>query len=279
MTPAQRTLGFGPRLVATPTGELRGVVMVKPSEKIESAKPLIGEPGAVYARALEQHTALCKMLEYFGVEVKVVESRGSDGYEVAAGDAAVAFEDGAVLMRPSALSRRSEADRMESELARLDVPLAGHIAAPGLLDGNDVMLVGETAFVGVGERGNELGRSGFAQLARSHGYSVVEVRLALGVPALRAAAGAVKADTVVVGSDKADLSAFAGFKTIVLERGEEQAAGVLCLDDGHVIADIRYRTALSTMRRAGITVEAIDLYDFGKLGITPSMLALVLRRE
>jgi len=46
-----------------------------------------------------------------------------------------------------------------------------------------------------------------------------------------------------------------------------------------VIADIRYRTALSTMRRAGIAVEALDLYDFGKLGISPSMLTLVLRRE
>jgi dimethylargininase len=253
--------------------------MVKPSEKIESAKPLIGEPGAVYARALEQHSALCKILEYFGVEVTVLESRGSNGYEVAAGDAAVAFADGVVLMRPSVLSRRSEADRMESEFSRLDVPLAGHIIAPGLLDGNDVMLVGETAFVGIGERGNELGRSGFTQLARSHGYRAVEVRLAPGVSALRAVAGAVKSDTIVVGADKADLSAFAGFKTIELERGEEQAAGVLCLDEGHVIADIRYRTALSTMRRAGIAVEALDLYDFGKLGISPSMLTLVLRRE
>jgi hypothetical protein len=33
------------------------------------------------------------------------------------------------------------------------------------------------------------------------------------------------------------------------------------------------------MRRAGITVEAIDLYEFTKLGLTPSMLTLALRRE
>ena len=38
-------------------------------------------------------------------------------------------------------------------------------------------------------------------------------------------------------------------------------------------------TALSIMRRAGITVEAIDLYEFTKLGLTPSMLTLALRRE
>ena len=56
------------------------------------------------------------------------------------------------------MSRRAEADRMQAEFARLDVPLAGHIAGPGLLDGSDVMLAGKTAFVGVGARGNDVGR-------------------------------------------------------------------------------------------------------------------------
>jgi hypothetical protein len=139
--------------------------------------------------------------------------------------------------------------------------------------------VGGTAFVGVGTRGNDLGRRGFAQLARSHGFEVREVKLAPDVPALRAVAAAVAPDTVVLGGEKADASAFSGFKTIVLERGEEFGAGVLCLDERHVVADIRYRTSLSILRGAGIGVESIDLYDFTKVGITPSMLALALRRE
>ncbi len=191
----------------------------------------------------------------------------------------MAFEDGSVMMRLSAMSRRAEVDRMQSELARLDIPIAGHIEGPGLLDGNDVIVAGETVFIGVGARGNEIGRAGFAQLARARGFRVVEVKLAAGVAALRAVATAVAPDTIVVGVDKADSSAFAGFKTVVLARGEEQAAGALLLDERHVIADIRYRTALTAMRRAGIGVEAIDLYEFTKLGLTPSMLTLALRRE
>jgi dimethylargininase len=168
---------------------------------------------------------------------------------------------------------------MEAQFAKMDVPLAGHIAAPALLDGNDVILAGQTAFLGVGARGNQLGRSGFAQLASAHGYRVVEVKLAEGVTALRAVAGAVSAETIVIGTGKADLEAFSGFRTIELELGEAQAAGVLVLSDAHVIAEIRFRTALSSMRRAGVSVEAIDLYEFTKLGLTPSMLALALRRE
>ena len=168
---------------------------------------------------------------------------------------------------------------MEAQFAKMDVPLAGHIAAPSLLDGNDVILAGQTAFVGVGARGNQLGRSGFAQLASAHGYRVVEVKLAEGVPALRAVAGAVSAETIVIGTGKADLEAFSGFRTIELELGEAQAAGVLVLSDDHVIAEIRFRTALASMRRAGVRVESIDLYEFTKLGLTPSMLTLALRRE
>jgi len=274
-----KSVAFGPRLVATATGRLRGAILVRPSQAIESATPLPGEPGAIYGRALEQHEILRSTLEYFGVETISVAPRGHDPLEPSAGDAAVSFEDGALMMRLSALSRRAEVDRMESEFARIDVPLAGHIAAPGLLDGNDVVLAGETAFVGVGSRGNEIGRSGFAKVAQTHGYRVVEVKLAADVTALRAVASAVAHDTVVLAPDKLDVSAFDGFRTVAVSLGEERAAGVLVLDDHHVLADIRYRTALGTMRRAGITVEAIDLYEFTKLGITPSMLALVLRRE
>jgi N-dimethylarginine dimethylaminohydrolase len=270
---------FGPRLVGSPTGTLRAAIVVRPNRSIEKALPLPGEPGTVYAWALEQHAIFCKTLNYFGVETVVLDAHGDDAYESAAGDAAVAFEDGAMLMRPTSMSRRAEADRAEGEFARIDVPLAGHIVAPGLLDGNDVMLAGQTAFVGVGRRGNEVGREGFSEVARAHGYRVVEVRLAAGVPALRAVAGAVAKDTVVIAADKVDAAAFAGFKTVVLDRGEALSGGVLCLGDGHVLADIRYRTSLTALRRAGVTVEAIDLYEFCKIGITPSMMTLALKRD
>lgn len=270
---------FGPRLIGSPTGSLRAAVLVKPNRSIERAKPRIGEPGVVYERALEQHGVLVKTLRYYGVETVVLEPHGEDSYESAVADAAVAFEDGAVLMRPTPMGRRAEADRTEAEFARLDVPLAGHIAAPGLLDGSDVLLVGQTAFVGAGRRGNALGRAGFAAVARAHGYRVVDVPLAGDVPALCAVAGAIADDTVVLAADKTDPQAFAGFKTIVLDRGEELGAGVLCLGDRHVLANLRFRTALSAMRRAGVTVDAIDLYDFCKAGITPAMLVLALKRD
>ena len=209
----------------------------------------------------------------------MLEPHGEDPYETAICDAAVVFEDGATIMRPSAMSRRAEADRFESECARLDIPIAGAIAAPGLLDGGDVLLVARTAFLGMSSRGNEIGRAGFTAVARAHGFDVIEVPLAPDASSLRSVAGAVARDTVVIAPDKVDSSAFKGFRTIELERGEDHAAGVICVGEHHVIANARYRTSLARMRKAGIVVEGIDLYDFEKVGITPSLLALALKRD
>lgn len=270
---------FGPRLIGSPTGTLHSAVLVRPSRAIERAKPLPGEPGTVHEWALSQHEILCKTLAYFGVETLIVDSHGDDPYETSVCDAAVAFEDGAMLMRPTAMARRGEADRLKGQFSHIDVPLAGHITAPGLLDGSDVLLVGQTAFVGTGKRGNDLGRNGFAEVARAHGYRVVEVAIDPSSPGLRAVAGAIAKDTVAIAPDRVDRSAFDGFRAVELARGEELAAGVIPIGDKHVIADIRYRTALTSMRRAGITVEAIDLYEFGKIGLTPSMLVLALKRS
>src|SRR5580700_487084 len=112
-------LSFAPQLVTVPTGRLRAAVLVRPGATIENASPLIGEPGAIYARALEQHGVLRRTLEYFGVETTVLEPHGDDPYQVAAADAAVAFADGAALMRLTAMSRRAEVDRLETQFARL----------------------------------------------------------------------------------------------------------------------------------------------------------------
>jgi dimethylargininase len=273
------SVDFGPRLIGTPTGTLRAAIVVRPSRSIERAIPLSGEPGVVYGRTAEQHATLVRTLRFFGVDVRVMESQGADPYECAAVEGAVLFENGAVLMRPTAMSRRGESDRLGREFTKMDVPIAGRIAAPGLLDGSDILLAGNTAFVGVGRRGNAIGRAGFTEIARAQGYNVVEVAMSPDARSLRSVASALDEATLVVACDKVDMQALEGFKSIVLERGEELGAGVIGLGERHVIASVRYRTALLVLRRAGITVEGIDLYDFEKAGIAASLLVLPIRRD
>ena len=272
---------YGPRLVAHPTGALQAAVLVAPQAAIENALPLQGEPAASYARAVMQHGILVRTLQYFGVETHVLTPPSDDPLSTAVGDTAVAFESGIAILRPSSMSRRPEAAWIERECARLDIPIGAHIVAPGLFDAGDVLLAGDAAFIAVSRRNNALGRRAFADIARAHGLRPFEVPIADAV-SLRCVASAVSDQTVVVAPQFADPQVFrdAGFATIALERTEERlGAGVFALGERHVVADLRYPNAVAQLRKSGITVEAIDLYDFGKIGLVPANLVLATKRR
>ncbi|MBV8726641.1 MAG: hypothetical protein JO233_02555 [Candidatus Eremiobacteraeota bacterium] len=270
---------YGPRLVAHPTGTLRAALLIKPTPELETVSPLQGEPGAIFKRALEQHDVFAGTLRYFGVDVSVIDPPDQAPLACAAGDLAVCFEHGAVIMQPSALDRRAEVELLESEFIRMDIPLAGHIALPGLLDGTDVLLAGNTAFIGKTKRSNALGRSGFAEIARANGYDAVEVAVDPSVRSLRSVVNAVASDTLVIAQNRVDMSAFSGFKLLAVELGAELGAGVFPLGERRVIADLRYRPTFEMLHKNRVAVEAIDLYDFGKVGLVPSNLVLSIKRS
>jgi dimethylargininase len=273
-------LSYGPRLVADPTAALRAALLVSPPLAIEKAQPLAGEPNAIHWRAVAQQNILIKTLMYYGCEVTLLDPHTDDPFSSAVADAAIVFENGAVMLRPSSLVRRPESAWLEAEFQKRDFPVAAHITAPGLLDGSDVLMAGNTAFIGASKRSNAIGRGGFAQIARAHGYNVVEVRLGAGVPSLRSVAGVASGDTVVLApAPLVDHAAFAGFTIHVTPVGDELGAGVLNLGEGHVLADVRYRRVNDVLRKAGVTVEAIDLYEFTRIGIAPSMLVVDVKRS
>ena len=270
---------YGPRLVAHPTGALRAAFVVRPTPQLQSITPLQGEPGTIFKRALEQHDVLIATLRYYGVDLSVISAPDRAPLACAAADLAVCFEHGAVIMRPSALDRRAELELLETELIKMDVPIGGHIVAPGMLDGTDVLLAGNTAFIGRTKRSNAIGRAGFAEIARANGYEAIEVALDDSVRSLRSVANAVAADTVVIAANRLDPTAFLGFNVLEVELGQELAAGVFPLGGRRVVADLRYRPSFALFHRNRIAVEAIDLYDFGKVGLVPSSLVLSIKRN
>ena len=200
------------------------------------------------------------------------------------------FPDGAFLLRPSELNRRGEAAAVESALHSLGVPLVGKLAPPGLLDGGDVIFSGDTLYLGVASsrasevglpgwsRGNAHGREQLAAYARERGWKVAEVALASEAIRLKAVASLISADTVLLAPGLCDAAAFAGLHVIEAPRGEDYAAGVLALGNRRVLANVRFRQTIPLLRKAKVGVDAIDLWEFGKIGATPSLLALALKR-
>ena len=267
--------------VSAEYGKCVAGLVVSPSSAIESAVPLQGEPNAFLDRALDQHAVLRRRLEAFGVELRIVES-GATGFGAAATDLAVVVDSGAVLMRPSDLGRRPEVAVVDTLLTEAGVTVLGRIDAPGLLDGGDVIVTSEKIYVGVphGEgrfarRGNVLARR---QLAALTGRELVEVPVSARFPRLRSVVSIVDDKTVVIGADAVDADAFSDMKRIVLPRGEEYGASLLVLSPRRVIANLRFLETPAILRKAGIRLESLDMWELGKLGIAPASLMLAVKR-
>lgn len=267
---------------------MRAALVVPPSDAIARAVPTHGESHAIADRAAELFAVFTARLCALGVTA--TELPASDApFGSACGDLAAAFPDGAFLMRPSDLSRRPELAAVEAALGRANEPIVGRIAAPGLLDGGDVLRVGGTYYVGVPRvrrselgipavaHGNALGRTSFAAAARERGFAVVEVPYNANVLRLRSVAAAIDDKTVLVASGVLDAAAFSGCRLLEAPRGEDLGAGVLSVGPRRVLANLRFRKTLPLLRKAKVAVEVIDLWEFGKLGITPSLLALPIR--
>ena len=283
--PAHLTAPF----VASDAAPLRAALLVAPSPALSERLPLPSESNAIADRAAEQHALLRARLEAHGVNVRVLPAEGGALGALCA-DAAVMFPDGAFIVRPSELNRRGEVAAVEAALGAAGIPVSARLAAPGLFDGGDAIFAGDTLYLGVATqrasevglrawpRGNAHGRGQLAAYARERGWKVVAVALAAEAVRLRAVATLLAPDAVVLAPGLCDAGAFAGLQILEAPRGEDYAAGVLALGNRRAIANLRFRQTIPLLRRAKFAVDAIDLWEFGKIGATPSLLALALKR-
>jgi dimethylargininase len=267
-------------------GVLAGAVVLRPSTSVDRLVPIQGEPSPIAERAIQQHGILVRTLRDRGVPVTELEPVLGSPAESLIGDIAIVLPQGAIITRPSSVERRAETVAVEAALERLGIPIAGRIVAPGLLDANDVALSSETLYVGVPRAGaglrarsNALGRSQLEAFSSAQGLRTVELALAPDVLRLRNVLSFVAADTVIVASKRVDTSGLSGLRLVDVPMGEEYAAGVLALGERRIIANLRFRESLSQLRRAKISVEAIDMWEFGKVGAGPFSLVLVTKRR
>ncbi|MGP6192471.1 MAG: hypothetical protein ACLPSH_20960 [Vulcanimicrobiaceae bacterium] len=269
---------------------LRQVLVVRTSPAIASVRPCYGESNAIADRALGQQSIFQGRLAAHGINVSTVDPGEDAPLQALSADCAVLFEQGAFLMRPSDVRQRRVSAAVEAALRKAQIPIVGRIEAPGLLDGGDVLLAGDTVFVGssrarqsevgipVTLHGNASGREQLAAYARSSGLKVVEVGLSGQARRLRSVASLVTPETVLLAPRLVDAAAFAGLEQLEAPAGEDYAAGVLALGNRHVLANLRFRQTIPLLRKAKIVVDAIDLWEFGKVGATPNSLVLALRR-
>ncbi|MGE5176176.1 MAG: dimethylarginine dimethylaminohydrolase family protein [Hyphomicrobiales bacterium] len=232
----------------------------------------LGAPDLARARA--QHEAVVEALERAGLEVTRLAPDDARPDATFVEDAAVITARGAVLTRPGAPSRRDEPEGVRDAVSALAGPPRA-IAAPGTLDGGDVLEAGDRFFIGLSARTNEAGAAQLGTILAGWGYAVttVDLRARAGLLHLKSGVAAIDERLLVLDPALAEDDAFRGIARIVVPAGERYAANCVRVNDVMLIAD-----GFPEVRRAiaarGIPVVALDVSEFRKMDGGLSCLSL-----
>ncbi len=165
-----------------------------------------------------------------------------------------------VLTRPGALSRRGEIESMRPVAGATGREVA-EIAAPGTLEGGDILKVGSTVYVGRTARTNADGAAQLRALLEPRGWRVVEVPVTRALH-LKTAVTALPDGTVIgYGPLVDDPSAFESF----LPGPEAEGTAVVVLDPTTVLLSGSAPATAELLRGRGLTVRTTPVTEFEKL--------------
>lgn len=231
------------------------------------------------ARALAQHRRLCALLRQFGARVIRLDELAGHPNSVFTRDTSLVTPRGYIRLRMGLRTRRGEEGWMAKALDSLGVPCAGSIHSPGTVEGGDVILAGQVAFVGQSERTNAPGVKQISRLLESMGYEVRALLLPPPHLHIGGAMSIVHSDTILCCRGLFPASFFSGFKTISIPGRSSASGNVICLGKREVIVEQENSTARKALEEAGFKVYCVDLSEFIKGRGGPTCLILPLDRS
>jgi dimethylargininase len=212
------------------------------------------------ARANDQHRRYEAALAALGCTIRSAPAADDLPDSVFVEDVAVVLDELAIVTRPGAPSRRGERDAVAALLSEYR-PLHA-IAAPGTVDGGDVLVLGRTLYVGLSTRTNEDAAHQLARMVEPFGYEVRTVQVA-GCLHLKSAATALDAEHVLCNPAWIDPRTFDGYRTRVVHPDEPHAANVLNVG-GTVVAAAAHVRTIAALQADGYRVCAVDVSELAK---------------
>lgn len=233
--------------------------------------PELGVPD--YAKALRQHAAYVKTLESCGVSVTVLAPDENFPDSCFVEDAAVLTKYCAVITNPARASRAAEAQLMAGVVAQFyPADKIFYITPPATLEGGDVMMAGDTFYVGLSARTNAAGAAQLAQYLEPFGCKVVGVPL---TEVLHLKTGVVYLENgVMLGHGEfLHKPAFERYTMLAVPDGEDYAANCVWMN-GRVIVPAGYPQTLALVQKAGYETLVCDTSEYKKIDGGLSCLSL-----
>lgn len=211
-------------------------------------------------RARAQHRAYEDALRATGCRVERLPALHDHPDAVFVEDAAIVLDRIAIVTRPGASSRRGEVESVAARLARLR-PLT-RIRAPATLDGGDVLVAGDTVFVGRSSRTNDDGVAQLRDAVAPFGFEVVAIPVRR-VLHLKSAVTAVGPASLLLDPASVDPACFPGFRAMAVDPTEPGAANALRIGE-RVILPEEYPGTRARLEQAGIEVVPVPASELAR---------------
>ncbi|WP_246178834.1 dimethylargininase [Actinomadura decatromicini] len=209
------------------------------------------------ALAARQHAAYTAALRSAGWRVSSVAAADDQPDAVFIEDALIVCGDLAVLGRSGAEVRRGELPGAERAARDLGLRIE-RIEAPGTLDGGDVLAVGDTVYVGRGDRTNEEGICQLARLLGGRRVVPVDVR---GCLHLKSAMTALPDGGLIGLPEHVDTSVLPCMRVV----REPAGAHVVVLGPDHVLMAASAPRTAASLAADGLRVTSVDISEFEAL--------------
>jgi dimethylargininase len=207
-----------------------------------------------------QHAEYERALTRLGCEVKRVPAAPDMPDSMFIEDTTVVLDEVALIMRPGVESRRLEPAAVADALAPFR--RTAQIAAPGTVDGGDVLVVGRTVFVGASSRSNDAGVDQIRQVVEPFGYSVRRVPVR-GCLHLKSAVTALPGDALLVNGAWVSNDDFPGFSCFEIDPSEPGAANVVRIGS-QVLCRVAFPRTRERLERWGFAVTSVNITEIAK---------------
>ena len=226
-----------------------------------------------YELALAQHDAYIEALRRCRVNVTVLPADEDYPDSCFVEDPAVLTEKCAIITNPGAASRNGEKTSIEKAVREFyPAGMIEHITDPGTLEGGDIMMCGDSFFVGRSERTNAEGIRQFADILQKYGYTCSVVKLTE-VLHLKTGANYLENNNLLVSGEFIDKAEFEQYNKYVIPEEEAYAANCIWVNDTVIVPD-GYPSVLGAVKSMGYETITVDTSEFRKLDGGLSCLSL-----
>eukprot|EP00347_Sterkiella_histriomuscorum_P021509 403333729 len=233
-----------------------------------------------YDVASIQHSDYVVALQKCGVKnIEVLEKREEFPDSVFVEDAAIALPKSLVITQPGAKSRQGEfTEDMKKAFEKFYKPEEFHLMTGNeLLDGGDVMRVGNFYYVGLSSRTNAEGAARLIQILTQEGLDGTPVSLPKGLH-LKTIVTSIAPNLLVGIQEINSISEFDNFEKIIVDAEESHGANLLNIN-GKLLVPLGCPKLLQILEDRGFECYVVDNFEFRKVDGALTCMSVLSKRD